>query len=82
VNYHREFLLNYRPGDILTALVLSALEKSGISLATYGSWNDQPELAAGFLLWLATQGDKVDFLRGRYVAANWVRDGRNETEMQ
>jgi hypothetical protein len=35
---------------------------------------DTPELAAGFSLWLATQGDKVDFLRGRYSVANWDVD--------
>jgi hypothetical protein len=33
-----------------------------------------PELAAGFSLWLATQQDKVEFLRGRYSAANWDVD--------
>jgi hypothetical protein len=32
---------------------------------------DTPELAAGFALWLATQGSEVDFLRGRYVSCNW-----------
>ncbi|GAA5858638.1 hypothetical protein JCM8547_001401 [Rhodosporidiobolus lusitaniae] len=34
---------------------------------------DQPELAAGLALWLATQ-DKADFLRGKYVSANWDVD--------
>jgi hypothetical protein len=36
--------------------------------------SDAPELAAGFALWLATQGSKVDFLRGRYVSCNWDVD--------
>jgi hypothetical protein len=35
---------------------------------------DTPELAAGYSLWLATQGGKVDFLRGRYSSANWDVD--------
>jgi hypothetical protein len=32
---------------------------------------DTPELAAGYALWLATSGSKVDFLRGRYSSADW-----------
>jgi hypothetical protein len=40
----------------------------------YNLLRDTPELAAGFSLWLATQGEKVDFLRGRYSAANWDVD--------
>jgi hypothetical protein len=35
---------------------------------------DTVELAAGFSLWLATQGEKVDFLRGRFLVANWDVD--------
>lgn len=34
---------------------------------------DTSELAAGFILWLATQTETTDFLRGRYVSSNWVR---------
>jgi hypothetical protein len=36
--------------------------------------SDTLELAGGFSLWLATQGKKVDFLRGRYSAVNWDVD--------
>jgi hypothetical protein len=35
---------------------------------------DTPELPAGYALWLATQGDKVDFLRGRFSSAIWDVD--------
>jgi hypothetical protein len=35
---------------------------------------DTAELAAGYSLWLATQGEKVDFLRGRFSSANWDVD--------
>jgi hypothetical protein len=35
---------------------------------------DTPELPAGFALWLATKGDALDFLRGRYVSCNWDVD--------
>jgi hypothetical protein len=56
------------PGSILTTLARAAIPP-----AIHERLNDTPELPAGFLLWLATQGDKIDFLRGRYMAANWVR---------
>jgi hypothetical protein len=31
--------------------------------------NDTPELAAGFMVWLAT--GKADWATGRYLSANW-----------
>jgi hypothetical protein len=54
-------------------------------LNTHSILTDTPELSAGFSLWLATQGEKVDFLRGRYSAATWDVDEllakREEIEM-
>ncbi|KAF8581265.1 NAD(P)-binding protein [Ramaria rubella] len=50
----------YHPGGILTNLAENLPQQTKSSLI------DSPELAGGFLLWLSTQGEKVDFLRGRY----------------
>jgi hypothetical protein len=47
------------------------LARVGLPQSMHHFLVDAPELAAGFSLWLVTQGDRVDFLRGRYVNANW-----------
>jgi NAD(P)-dependent dehydrogenase (short-subunit alcohol dehydrogenase family) len=62
----RERLTHNSSGGILTKLALDSMP-----LDTHHLLGDTPELAAGFSLWLATSGSKVDFLRGRYSAANW-----------
>ncbi|GAA5955783.1 hypothetical protein JCM3765_001851 [Sporobolomyces pararoseus] len=53
------------PGSILTKLARDAIPSDSHSML-----NDTPELPAHFSLWLATD-DRTDFLRGRYVLANW-----------
>jgi NAD(P)-dependent dehydrogenase (short-subunit alcohol dehydrogenase family) len=57
----------YHPGAIITAL--SPLEEIPPQLRHY--FIDTTELAAGFTLWLTTSGERVDFLRGKFVSANW-----------
>jgi NAD(P)-dependent dehydrogenase (short-subunit alcohol dehydrogenase family) len=54
------------PGGVATKLATSTLPESMHQYLT-----DTPELAAGYVLWLATSGSKVDFLRGRYSAVDW-----------
>ncbi|BGP35314.1 hypothetical protein JCM10296v2_007150 [Rhodotorula toruloides] len=53
------------PGGVMTKLARDSMPPD-----THGLLNDTPELAASFAVWLATQSD-ADFLRGRYVSANW-----------
>jgi NAD(P)-dependent dehydrogenase (short-subunit alcohol dehydrogenase family) len=57
----------YHPGAILTGL--SPLETIPLPMRTH--FIDTTELAAGFALWLVTSGERVDFLRGKFVSANW-----------
>ncbi|KAL8276747.1 hypothetical protein RQP46_010856 [Phenoliferia psychrophenolica] len=70
---HTEYPENVRvfamhPGAIPTALSFGALKEN----ARQGLV-DTVELAAGAILWLATQ-PKADFLRGKYFSANWDVD--------
>ncbi|BGP43364.1 hypothetical protein JCM10449v2_007396 [Rhodotorula kratochvilovae] len=53
------------PGGVMTKLARESMPPD-----THGLLTDKAELAAGFSVWLATQ-PKADFLRGRYVSANW-----------
>ncbi|BGP03413.1 hypothetical protein NBRC10513v2_007146 [Rhodotorula toruloides] len=53
------------PGGVMTKLARDSMPPD-----THGLLNDSPDLAAGFAVWLATQSD-ADFLRGRYVSANF-----------
>ncbi|GAA5846698.1 hypothetical protein JCM9279_003417 [Rhodotorula babjevae] len=53
------------PGAVMTKLARDSMPPD-----THGLLTDKPELAGGFAVWLATQS-KADFLRGRYVSANW-----------
>jgi hypothetical protein len=57
------------PGSVLTKLA-----REGIPEALHHLLADTPELAAGFALWLATQGSALNFLRGRYVSCQWDVD--------
>ncbi|GAA5881628.1 hypothetical protein JCM16303_005518 [Sporobolomyces ruberrimus] len=57
------------PGGVMTKLARDSMPSDTHSMLT-----DTPELAAHFSLWLATQQDKTEFLRGRYVSANWDVD--------
>ncbi|GAA6002738.1 SDR family oxidoreductase [Rhodotorula paludigena] len=69
----RTFALH--PGGIMTKLA-----KDSMPPDTHSMLVDTPELAGGFALWLATQL-KTDFLRGRYVSANWdVTDLMNKSQ--
>jgi hypothetical protein len=54
--------------------VLTKLARDGVPEALHHRLGDTPELAAGFAVWLATQTDAVDFLRGRYVSCAWDVD--------
>jgi hypothetical protein len=54
--------------------VLTKLAREGMPEAFHSYLGDTPELAAGFALWLATKGDALDFLRGRYVSCSWDVD--------
>ncbi|GAA6019535.1 hypothetical protein JCM10207_003735 [Rhodosporidiobolus poonsookiae] len=56
------------PGGVDTQLARSILPEE-----VWPHLVDTPELAGGFVLWLATQ-DSADFLRGRYISANWDVD--------
>ncbi|GAA5989879.1 hypothetical protein JCM10908_002360 [Rhodotorula pacifica] len=58
----------FHPGGIMTKLARDSMPPD-----THDLLNDKPELAAGFAVWLATS-TKADFLRGRYVSANWDVD--------
>lgn len=62
----RTFALH--PGGVMTKLARDSMPPD-----THDSLTDKPELAAGFAVWLATS-KKADFLRGRYVSANWDVD--------
>jgi NAD(P)-dependent dehydrogenase (short-subunit alcohol dehydrogenase family) len=59
---------------VVIGLIPTKLALDGLPPDTHSMLTDTPELPAGFSLWLATQGEKVDFLRGRYSAANWDVD--------
>ncbi|BGP51570.1 hypothetical protein JCM10450v2_007517 [Rhodotorula kratochvilovae] len=74
VNRFTEFLhfeeplvrtFSMHPGGVMTKLARESMPPD-----THGLLTDKAELAAGFSVWLATQ-PKADFLRGRYVSANW-----------
>ncbi|GAA5920107.1 hypothetical protein JCM1841_004102 [Sporobolomyces salmonicolor] len=56
------------PGGVMTKLATE-----GMPSDLHYILCDTPELSAGLSLWLATQDD-ADFLRGRYVSANWDVD--------
>jgi len=51
------------PGGVVTELARNMPEDRHIYL------NDTPELAAGFMVWLAS--GKADWATGRYLSANW-----------
>ena len=53
---------------------MTKLAKDAMPPDTLATLTDTPELAAGYTLWLATQGTRVDFLRGRYSSATWDVD--------
>lgn len=53
---------------------MTKLAKDSMPLDTHAMLTDTPELSAGYALWLATQGTRVDFLRGRYSSATWDVD--------
>ncbi|TNY20197.1 putative oxidoreductase [Rhodotorula diobovata] len=74
VNRFTEFLhfeeplvrtFSMHPGGVMTKLARESMPPD-----THGLLTDKAELAGGFSVWLATQS-KADFLRGRYVSANW-----------
>lgn len=62
-------VFTYHPGYVQTDLTRATLPKAWEAYLV-----DPPELAAGLTLWLATQVEKTEFLRGRYVSANWDVD--------
>ncbi|BGP11327.1 hypothetical protein NBRC10512v2_007267 [Rhodotorula toruloides] len=74
INRFTEFLHFEEPSVRMFAMhpggVMTKLARDSMPPDTHGLLNDTPELAAGFAVWLATQSD-ADFLRGRYVSANW-----------
>ncbi|BGP27598.1 short-chain dehydrogenase/reductase SDR family protein [Rhodotorula toruloides] len=74
INRFTEFLHFEEPSIKTWALhpggVMTKLARDSMPPDTHGLLTDTPELAAGFAVWLATQSD-ADFLRGRYVSANW-----------
>ncbi|GAA5824777.1 hypothetical protein JCM5353_004439 [Sporobolomyces roseus] len=78
INRFTEFLHfeepNVRTFAIHPGGVMTKLAKDSMPADTHSFLTDTPELAAGFSLWLATQEEKVDFLRGKYVSANWDVD--------
>jgi hypothetical protein len=53
---------------------MTKLARDSMPPETHSLLTDTPELAAGYTLWLATQGNRVDFLRGRYSSASWDVD--------
>lgn len=54
---------------LLVGAIMTTLARDHMPVNTPTTMTDTPELAAGYSLWLATQGDLVDFLRGRYSCA-------------
>ncbi|KAK4706132.1 hypothetical protein P7C70_g77, partial [Phenoliferia sp. Uapishka_3] len=56
----------YHPGGVKTKLSAVRGEVAEPTL------RDDPELAGCYALWLATQPEKADFLRGRYSSCKWV----------
>jgi len=56
----------FHPGAVKTVLSKYVIPEHGHDML-----GDSPELPGGFALWLATQGKKADFLRGRFISANW-----------
>lgn len=61
---------------------MTKLAQESMPAETHSFLNDTVELAAGYSLWLATQGAKVDFLRGRYSSAKWDVDELLEREQE
>ncbi|KIJ49422.1 hypothetical protein M422DRAFT_161042 [Sphaerobolus stellatus SS14] len=59
----------FHPGGVRSELALN-----GLPAHAHAHLIDSPELSGGFALWLLSQGEKVDFLRGRYSSANWDVD--------
>jgi NAD(P)-dependent dehydrogenase (short-subunit alcohol dehydrogenase family) len=57
----------YHPGAILTTI--APFESMSPEIRAH--FIDTTELAAGFTLWLVAGGERVDFLRGKFVSANW-----------
>ncbi|KAM0750298.1 putative oxidoreductase [Meredithblackwellia eburnea MCA 4105] len=57
----------YHPGGVVTQLA------KGMPTFMHGILNDQPELAAGYTLWLSTQPE-AEFLRGKYSSCTWDID--------
>lgn len=55
------------PGGVPTALARNMPEEVHPSLV------DEPELAAGFIVWLCS--GKADWARGRYLSSNWDVEG-------
>jgi NAD(P)-dependent dehydrogenase (short-subunit alcohol dehydrogenase family) len=51
------------PGGVPTALA------KNMPIEIHSSLVDEPELAAGFIVWLCS--GKMDWARGRYVSSNW-----------
>ncbi|GAA5903148.1 SDR family oxidoreductase [Sporobolomyces salmoneus] len=74
INRFSEFLHFEEPSVRTFAIhpggVMTKLAKDSMPPDTHGMLSDTPELAANFSLWLATD-EKADFLRGKYVSANW-----------
>ncbi|GAA5907755.1 hypothetical protein JCM6882_008964 [Rhodosporidiobolus microsporus] len=58
----------FHPGSIRTKLAEDSFPPEWLE-----GMQDSPDLPGAFAVWLATQ-DKADFLRGRYLSANWDVD--------
>ncbi|GAA5955645.1 hypothetical protein JCM3765_001811 [Sporobolomyces pararoseus] len=77
INRFSEFL-HFEEPDVRTFAihpggVMTKLAKDSMPPDTHSFLTDTPELSAHFSLWLATS-DETDFLRGKYVSANWDVD--------
>lgn len=57
----------------LVGAIMTTLARDSMPANTFATLTDKPELSAGYCLWLATQGDRVDFLRGRFSSATVSR---------
>ncbi|GAA6011620.1 hypothetical protein JCM10207_002681 [Rhodosporidiobolus poonsookiae] len=77
INRFAEFVHFEEPGVRVFAFhpanTVTKLTVDSIPTDYHGMLDDTPELPGGFAVWLATQ-DKADFLRGRYISANWDVD--------
>ncbi|GAA6011624.1 hypothetical protein JCM10207_002682 [Rhodosporidiobolus poonsookiae] len=58
----------FHPASTVTKLTIDSIPSE-----YHGLLDDTPLLPAGFAVWLATQ-NSADFLRGRYISANWDVD--------